>query len=138
MNKYRSHNCSELTDKHSGEIVSLSGWLHRKRDHGNLLFIDLRDHFGLTQCVIENKNKFFSLLEKLRPESVITITGKVIKRGKGTENLDLPTGKIEVDIHSVKILSESKDLPMPVFGEQDYPEDKDKSSISLIHLNTFS
>ena len=123
MNKYRSHNCSELTDKHSGEIVSLSGWLHRKRDHGNLLFIDLRDHFGLTQCVIENKNKFFSVLEKLRPESVITITGKVIKRGKGTENLDLPTGKIEVDIHSVKILSESKDLPMPVFGEQDYPED---------------
>ena len=123
MNKYRSHNCSELTEKDSGKIVSLSGWLHRKRDHGNLLFIDLRDHFGLTQCVIENNSNFFSILEKLRPESVLKIEGKVIKREKGTENLELPTGKIEVDIQSVKILSESKDLPMPVFGEQDYPED---------------
>ena len=123
MNKYRSHNCSELTEKDSGKKVSLSGWLHRKRDHGNLLFIDLRDHFGLTQCVIENNSKFFSILEKLRPESVLTITGKVVKREKGTENLELSTGRIEVDIQSVKILSESKDLPMPVFGEQDYPED---------------
>ncbi len=123
MNKYRSHNCFELTEKDSGKTVSLSGWLHRKRDHGNLLFIDLRDHFGLTQCVIENKSKFFSVLEKLRPESVLTITGKVVKREKGTENLELSTGKIEVDIQSIKVLSESKDLPMPVFGEQDYPED---------------
>ncbi len=123
MNKYRSHNCSELTENDSGKTVYLSGWLHRKRDHGNLLFIDLRDHFGLTQCVIENNSKFFSILEKLRPESVLTITGKVVKREKGTENLELPTGKIEVNIQSVKILSESKDLPMPVFGEQDYPED---------------
>ncbi|MAH74449.1 MAG: aspartate--tRNA ligase [Candidatus Pelagibacter sp. TMED197] len=123
MNKYRSHNCSQLTEKDSEKKVSLSGWLHRKRDHGNLLFIDLRDHFGLTQCVIENKSKFFSLLEKLRPESVITVTGTVVKREKGTENFELPTGKIEVDIQSVTILSESKDLPMPVFGEQDYPED---------------
>ena len=123
MNKYRSHNCSELTDKDSGTLVSISGWLHRKRDHGNLLFIDLRDHYGLTQCVIENKSKFFSILEKLRPESVLTITGKVIKREKGTENIELPTGKIEVDIQLIKVLSEAKDLPMPVFGEQDYPED---------------
>ena len=123
MNKYRSHNCSELTDKDSGKLVSISGWLHRKRDHGNLLFIDLRDHYGLTQCVIENKSKFFSILEKLRPESVLTITGKVIKREKGTENIELPTGKIEVDIQLIKVLSEAKDLPMPVFGEQDYPED---------------
>tara|TARA_B100000963_G_scaffold348135_1_gene355289 strand:+ start:11877 stop:13664 length:1788 start_codon:yes stop_codon:yes gene_type:complete len=123
MNKYRTHHCSELTDKETGKTVSLSGWLHRKRDHGNLLFIDLRDHFGLTQCVIENKNKFFSLLEKLKPESVITIKGKVSKREKGTENLDLSTGKIEINIESVKVLSEAKELPMPVFGEQDYPED---------------
>ncbi len=123
MNKYRSHNCSELTEKDVGKKISLSGWLHRKRDHGNLLFIDLRDHFGLTQCVIENNNKFFSILEKTKPESVLTISGKVIKREKGTENLELSTGKIEVDIQSIKILSESKDLPMPVFGEQDYPED---------------
>ncbi|MDB3858076.1 aspartate--tRNA ligase [Pelagibacteraceae bacterium] len=123
MNKYRSHNCSELTNKDSGKTVTLSGWLHRKRDHGNLLFLDLRDHFGLTQCVIENDNKFFTLLEKLRNESVLTIVGDVVEREKGTENLDLPTGKIEISIKSIKVLSESKDLPMPVFGEQDYPED---------------
>ena len=123
MNKYRTHNCSELTDKDSDKIVSLSGWVHRKRDHGNLLFIDLRDHFGLTQCVIENNNKFFKTLEQVRPESVINISGKVIKRAKGTENFELSTGKIEVSIQTIKVLSEAKDLPMPVFGEQDYPED---------------
>ena len=100
--------------------VNLSGWLHRKRDHGNLLFIDLRDHFGLTQCVIENNSEYFSVLEKLKPESVISIEGKVVKRGKDTENLELTTGKIEIEIKSIKILSEAKDLPMPVFGEQDY------------------
>ena len=108
MNKYRTHNCSELTDKDTGKVVSLSGWLHRKRDHGNLLFIDLRDHFGLTQCVIENKNKFFSLLEKLKPESVITIKGKVSKREKGTENPDLLTGKIEIHIESHRNIIRSK------------------------------
>ena len=123
MNKYRSHNCSSLTDLDSGKEVYLSGWLHRKRDHGNLLFIDLRDHFGITQCVIENKNKFFSLLEKIKPESVISVFGKVVKREKGTENLELKTGKIEIEIQNLKILSEAKELPMPVFGEQDYPED---------------
>ncbi len=123
MNKYRTHNCSELSEKDVGRDISLSGWLHRKRDHGNLLFIDLRDHFGLTQCVIENDNKFFSILEKIRPESVLTIVGKVLKREKGTENLELSTGKIEVNIQSIKVLSEAKELPMPVFGEQDYPED---------------
>ena len=115
MTKFRTHNCSELTEKDVGKNIKLSGWLHRKRDHGNLLFIDLRDHFGLTQCVIENNSKFFSILEKTRPESVLTISGKVIKREKGTENLELSTGKIEVEIQSVKILSESKELPMPVF-----------------------
>ena len=123
MNKYRTHNCSELTEKDKDKIVTLSGWVHRKRDHGNLLFIDLRDHFGLTQCVIENKNKFFSILEKIKPESVITVTGKVISREKGTENLDLTTGKIEINTQSILVLSNAKDLPMPVFGEQDYPED---------------
>ncbi len=123
MNKYRTHNCSELTERDSGKVVTLSGWVHRKRDHGNLLFIDLRDHFGLTQCVVENNNKFFKILEKIRPESVINITGKVLKREKGTENEDLSTGKIEVRIQSLKILAEANDLPMPVFGEQDYPED---------------
>jgi len=123
MNKYRTHNCSELTESDNNKNVTLSGWVHRKRDHGNLLFVDLRDHFGLTQCVIENNNKFFKTLEKIRPESVISITGKVIKREKGTENSELNTGKIEVSIQTIKILAEAKDLPMPVFGEQDYPED---------------
>jgi len=123
MNKYRTHNCSELTESDNNKNVTLSGWVHRKRDHGNLLFIDLRDHFGLTQCVIENNNKFFKTLEKIRPESVISVTGQVIKREKGTENPELITGKIEVSIQTIKVLAEAKDLPMPVFGEQDYPED---------------
>ena len=123
MNKYRSHNCSELSEKDSGKTVYLSGWLHRKRDHGNLLFIDLRDHFGITQCVIENKNKCFKILEGLRSESVIKVLGKVEKRELGTENKDLKTGKIEIQIDEVEILSEANDLPMPVFGEQEYPED---------------
>ena len=123
MNKYRTHNCSELSEKEINKNVCLSGWLHRKRDHGNLLFIDLRDHYGMTQCVIENNNKFFPILEKSKPESVIKIIGKVVKRSSGTENLDLKTGKIEISIESAEILSNAKELPMPVFGEQDYPED---------------
>ena len=123
MNKYRSHNCSELTEIDSGKKVNLSGWLHRKRDHGNLLFIDLRDHFGITQCVIENKNKNFKIIEGLKPESVVKVYGNVAKRETGTENKDLKTGKIEVNIDDVEILSEAKELPLPVFGEQEYPED---------------
>ena len=123
MNKYRTHNCSELSVKEVNKVVYLSGWLHRKRDHGNLLFIDLRDHYGITQCVIENKNKFFPVLEKSKPETVLRISGKVVERAVGTENLDLKTGKIEITIHTVEVLSNAKELPMPVFGEQDYPED---------------
>ena len=123
MNKYRSHNCSELRDKDIDQHVTLSGWLHRKRDHGNLLFLDLRDHFGVTQCVIENRNKFFPILEKTKPESVLKINGKVVERAKGTENLELKTGKVEVSIQSVEILSNAKELPIPVFGEQNYPEE---------------
>ncbi len=123
MKKYRTHNCSELSKSDIGKDVLLSGWLHRKRDHGNLLFVDLRDHYGLTQCVIENNNQFFSVLEKVKPESVLKIEGKVVKRSAGTENLDLKTGHIEVAIKTVEILSSAKDLPIPVFGEQDYPED---------------
>ena len=97
--------------------------IHRKRDHGNLLFVDIRDHYGITQCVTENNNKHFAQIEKAKPESVIKIEGKVIKRAKGTENLDLKTGKIEIKINKIEILSHSQDLPLPVFGEQDYPED---------------
>ena len=123
MNKFRTHNCSELNEKNVGQKVKLSGWIHRKRDHGNLLFLDLRDHFGITQCVIENQNKNFKTLEKLRPESVILINGSVIKRSKETMNKELKTGLIEVKILSFQILSEAKELPLPVFGEQDYPEE---------------
>ena len=123
MNKYRTHNCSQLREGDIGKEIILSGWLHRKRDHGNLLFIDLRDHYGITQCVIENKNKFFPLLEKTKPESVLKIFGQVIKRAGGTENLDLETGKIEISIKEAEVLSNANELPIPVFGEQDYPED---------------
>ena len=123
MNKYRTHNCSELGEKDIDKEIHLSGWLHRKRDHGNLLFLDLRDHYGITQCVIENNNKFFPIIEKSKPESVLKISGKVVRRSGDTENSDLKTGKIEVSIKSVEVLSESKELPLPVFGEQDYPED---------------
>ena len=121
MNKYRTHNCSDLRENDVNKNVTLSGWLHRKRDHGNLLFIDLRDHYGITQCVIENNSKYFPILEKIRPESVLKIEGKVVKRAAGTENLDLNTGKIELSIKSIEVISQSKELPMPVFGEQDYP-----------------
>ena len=123
MNKYRTHNCSELSEKEINMKVHLSGWLHRKRDHGNLLFVDLRDHYGMTQCVIENNNNFFSILENSKPETVLKIIGKVVKRSEGTENIELKTGKIEILIESVEVLSNAKELPMPVFGEQDYPED---------------
>ena len=123
MNKYRSHNCSELGEKEVGKKVRISGWVHRKRDHGNLLFVDLRDHFGITQCVIENQDKNFKILEKLKPESVILINGSVVKRSSDTQNKELKTGLIEVKILEIKVLSEAKELPMPVFGEQEYPED---------------
>ena len=123
MNKFRTHNCSELNEKDINKDIYISGWLHRKRDHGNLLFIDLRDHYGITQCVIENDNKFFSILEKSKPETVLKVSGKVVKRSSGTENAELETGKIEIAVSNVEILSEANELPMPVFGEQDYPED---------------
>ena len=123
MNKFRTHNCSEISEKDLNKNVTISGWLHRRRDHGNLIFIDIRDHYGITQCVTENNNKFFSILEKIKPESVLKINGKVIEREKGTENLELKTGKIEIQIHGLEILSSAKELPIPVFGEQEYPEE---------------
>ena len=123
MHKYRTHTCSEITKKNSDSTVKLSGWIHRKRDHGNLLFFDLRDHFGLTQCVIENSNKFFKIVEKIKPESVVCVEGQVLNRSSDTINKDLPTGEVELKISSFEILSEAKDLPMPVFGKQDYPEE---------------
>ncbi len=123
MHKYRTHTCSELTNKEAGKTVKLSGWIHRKRDHGNLLFFDLRDHYGLTQCVTENSSSFFKEVEKIKQESVVCVTGKVVKRSSETINKDLATGEIEIAILSFLILSPASDLPMPVFGEQDYPEE---------------
>ena len=123
MHKYRSHKCSEIGLSNENEIVKLSGWVHRKRDHGNLLFLDLRDHYGIIQCVVQNDSAHFKRLEKLKPESVITIQGKVVKRSLETINKTLPTGQIEIIINDFEILSEAEDLPLPVFGEPDYPED---------------
>ncbi len=123
MNKYRTHNCGELTKKNKDQDVVLSGWIHKKRDHGNLLFVDLRDNYGLTQCVIDKKNKFFKELEKTQLESVVKINGKIVERSKETINEDLKTGEIEVNIISFEILGYCKELPMPVFSEQDYAEE---------------
>jgi len=123
MNKYRTHTCSDLSEKDIGKNVKISGWLHRKRDHGNLLFLDIRDHFGITQCVTENKDKDFNILEKIRPESVLLVEGSVIQRSKETINKDLKTGSIEIKIKKFEILSSAEELPLPVFGEQEYPEE---------------
>ena len=107
MHRYRSYKCSELNLNNSGEEVKLSGWIHRKRDHGNLLFIDLRDNYGLTQCVIENTSTFFKTLDKIRPESVISVSGNVVKRPEDTSNKNLPTGEIEIHIKGLEVLSEA-------------------------------
>ncbi len=123
MHSYRTHTCAELRESDVGKTVRLSGWVHRKRDHGNLLFVDLRDHYGITQCVIEHDVANFEAVESLRSESVITITGKVVARSDETINPNLPTGKIEVDIEEFALQSAAEELPMPVFGEQEYPED---------------
>jgi aspartyl-tRNA synthetase len=123
MHVYRSHNCGELRASHVGKEVRLSGWVHRKRDHGGLLFIDLRDHYGLTQCVVEPEDAVFPRLEALRPESVITVSGPVVRREPSTINPDLPTGEIELRIRSLEVQSEAAELPLPVFGGQDYPEE---------------
>lgn len=123
MHPYRTHSCGELFSSHVDEEVRLSGWVHRKRDHGGLLFIDLRDHYGLTQCVIEPESEFFAKAEGVRNESVIKVTGKVVARTGDTINPNLPTGEIEIRIEGFEVLSMAEDLPLPVFGEPDYPED---------------
>jgi len=123
MHVYRSHTCGELRPDHVGQTVRLSGWLHRKRDHGNLLFFDLRDHYGLTQCVIETDSPMFAEVERLRSESVLCITGRVVARSEDTVNPNLDTGKVEVRIDTLEVLSSAAELPMPVFGEADYPEE---------------
>jgi aspartyl-tRNA synthetase len=124
MHAYRSHTCGELRAGHAGETVRLSGWVHRKRDHGGLLFIDLRDHYGLTQCVIEPDNaEAFRIAEALRAESVIRVDGVVVMRDADVVNPNLPTGQVEVRIADVAVLSAAEELPLPVFGTQVYPEE---------------
>ena len=123
MNYYRTHKCNELKISDVDKSVSLSGWVNRKRDHGGLLFIDLRDHYGLTQLVFDPDSKAFELAEKITAETVIKISGKVVERDEDTINLNLSTGDIEVYVDSLEVLSEAEELPLPVFGEPDYPED---------------
>ena len=123
MHRYRSHTCGALCEGDIGKPVRLSGWCHRIRDHGGVLFIDLRDHYGLTQVVADPDSPAFKLAETLRSEWVVHIDGKLRKRPAGTENADLPTGQVEVYIDEIEVLGPAAELPMPVFGEQDYPEE---------------
>ena len=123
MNYYRTHKCNELKISDVDTEVYLSGWVNRKRDHGGLLFIDLRDHYGLTQLVFDPDSSAFDLAEKVSAETVIKISGKVVKRDDETVNPNLSTGEIEVYVDSLEVLSEAEELPLPVFGEPDYPED---------------
>ena len=123
MHDYRSHNCGQLRAENIDETVRLSGWVHRKRDHGGLLFIDVRDHFGLTQLVIEPSSPHFALAEAVRAESVICAEGKVVARDDEAQNPNLDTGDVEIYVAEMEVLSEAGDLPLPVFGEPDYPED---------------
>jgi len=123
LNKYRSHNCNELRKEEVGKQVFLSGWINKKRDHGNLLFIDLRDNYGITQCIIDKENTNFLELEKTQLETVVRIEGKVVSRSDETVNKDIKTGEIEIAIEKFDILGTCKELPMPVFSDQEYAEE---------------
>ncbi len=123
MHPYRSHTCAELRAADVGQTIRLSGWVHRKRDHGGVLFVDLRDHYGMTQIVADADSPALAILEACRVESVVTIEGEVKARADGTANANLPTGEIEVFARGATVLSRAEELPLPVAGEQDYPED---------------
>ncbi|MDC1176620.1 aspartate--tRNA ligase [Candidatus Pelagibacter sp.] len=122
-NKYRTHNCNELRKEHVNFDVVLSGWINKKRDHGNLLFIDLRDNYGITQCIIDRENSYFKQLEKTQLETVVKIEGKVVNRSVETINKEIASGEIEVVIQNFKILGTCKELPLPVFSDQEYAEE---------------
>ena len=123
MNTYRTHNCGELNLSNKGKEIILSGWINKKRDHGNLLFIDLRDNYGLTQCVVDKSNRIFNDLEKLPLETVIKVEGIVVERTKETINKHIQTGEIEIKIKKINILGKTKELPMPIFSDQEYSEE---------------
>ena len=123
MHPYRTKTCGELRKENVGSAVRLSGWVHRVRDHGGLLFVDLRDHYGITQCVVDPKSPAFADAERLKPEWVVRVDGKVVARSAETINSHLSTGEVEVRVEAIEVLSEAKELPLPVFGESDYPEE---------------
>jgi aspartyl-tRNA synthetase len=123
MHPYRTKTCGELRKENVGSTVRLSGWVHRVRDHGGLLFIDLRDHYGITQCVADPASPAFAEAERLKPEWVVRVDGEVVARSTETINPHLPTGEVEVKAKAIEVLSEAKELPLPVFGEPDYPEE---------------
>src|ERR687885_391909 len=123
MHRYRTHNCGELREADAGTQVRLSGWCHRIRDHGGVLFIDLRDHYGITQCVADPDSPAFKLVETFRSEWVVRLEGTVRKRPPGTENPDMPTGAVELYVTGAEVLGPAAELPLPVFGDQPYPED---------------
>ncbi len=123
MNKFRTHKCNELRKEQVGDEVTLSGWINKKRDHGNLLFVDLRDNYGITQCIIDRENSNFKKLEKIQLETVIKINGKVVERSKESINEDIETGEIEVVIKNFQVLGECKELPLPVFTDREYAEE---------------
>ncbi len=123
MHAYRTHTCGQLRGGDTGANVRLSGWIHRKRDHGGLVFVDLRDHYGLTQLVISPTTPGFDLIERVRTESVIRVDGEVVARSAETINAGLPTGEVEIRVSAIEVLSEAAELPLPVFGEPDYPEE---------------
>jgi aspartyl-tRNA synthetase len=123
MHRYRSHTCGALRESDIGQTVRLSGWCHRIRDHGGVLFIDLRDHYGLTQCVVDPDSPAFKDAERLRSEWVVRVDGKVRRRPEGTANPELPTGEVELYVSEIEVLGPAGELPLPVFGEQEYPED---------------
>ncbi|MCH7930707.1 MAG: aspartate--tRNA ligase [Proteobacteria bacterium] len=123
MHRYRTHTCGELRPEHVGRPARVSGWVHRKRDHGNLLFVDLRDHYGITQCVVDTEDAAFAAVDAVRPESVVTITGEVVARSEDTVNPKIPTGEVEVRIDDFEVQSAAAMLPLQVHGDQEYPED---------------
>ncbi len=123
LHRYRSHNCGQPNETLVGQKIRLSGWCHRIRDHGGVLFIDLRDHYGLTQCVVDPDSPAFAAAEKLRSEWVICLDGEVRKRPAGTENAEMPTGQVEIYVAGIEVLGRADELPLPVFGDQNYPED---------------
>ena len=123
MHAYRTHTCGELRREHEGDPARLSGWVHRKRDHGNLLFVDLRDHYGLTQCVIDSTSPVFAAVDSIRLEAVVTVTGQVVRRSADTINHDLPTGEVELSIQSFEVQSHADPLPLEVNSDRDYSEE---------------